>query len=60
MRKCITQPEDWWKAFQRAAKQQGKCLSSWLGEAAKAALPEADSCKLSDRAPAHRPAAKDK
>lgn len=34
-RKNITQPSDWWAAFEEAAKAEGLTLAAWLGEAAK-------------------------
>ena len=54
-RKHITQPTDWWAAFQAAAEKAGKNLSEWMGEAAKAQLPAKAAKQLSDRPPAHRP-----
>lgn len=37
-KKYITQPVDWWVAFEEAAKAEGVSLSVWLGKAAKAKL----------------------
>lgn len=54
-RKNITQPSDWWAAFQDQAKAEGMTLAAWLGEAAKAKLPREVVKKLSDRPPANRP-----
>lgn len=54
-RKHITQPADWWNAFQNAAEKAGMSLAEWIGEAAKAQLPTRVVAKLSDRPPAHRP-----
>lgn len=54
-RKNITQPPDWWAAFESAAKAEGMTLAEWLGEAAKAKLPKATAKKLSKRPPANRP-----
>jgi hypothetical protein len=54
-RKHITQPVDWWEAFEEQAKAEGVSLSSWLGEAAKAKLPPKVAKKLTERPPANRP-----
>jgi hypothetical protein len=54
-RKNITQPADWWVAFEEAAKAEGVSLAAWLGEAAKAKLPQKVSKKLSERPAANRP-----
>lgn len=54
-RKHITQPVDWWTAFEEAAKAEGVSLSAWLGEAAKKQLPPKVAKKLTERPPANRP-----
>ena len=54
-RKNIAQPIDWWAAFEAQSQAEGLTLSAWLGEAAKARLPQKVAKKLSERAPAHRP-----
>jgi hypothetical protein len=54
-RKNITQPGDWWAAFEEAAKAEGLTLAAWLGEAAKAKLPPKVAKKLTERPPANRP-----
>lgn len=54
-RKHITQPTDWWKAFEEAAKAEGMTLAAWLGEAAKKKLPPKVAKKLTERPPANRP-----
>lgn len=54
-RKNITQPPDWWAAFESAAKAEGMTLAEWIGEAAKAKLPKSAAKKLSERPPANRP-----
>ena len=54
-RKNITQPADWWAAFEEAARAEGMTLAAWLGEAAKAKLPKRIAAKLSERPPANRP-----
>lgn len=33
-RKLITQPADWWAAFEAAAESEGVSLAAWLGEVA--------------------------
>lgn len=54
-RKNITQPSDWWAAFEEQAKAEGLTLAAWLGEAAKARLPPKVAKKLTERPPANRP-----
>ena len=54
-RKNITQPSDWWQAFEEQAKAEGLTLAAWLGEAAKAKLPPKVAKKLTERPPANRP-----
>lgn len=58
-RKNITQPIDWWTAFEAQAQAEGLTLSAWIGEAAKARLPQKVAKKLSERPPAHRPKKKE-
>jgi hypothetical protein len=55
IRKNITQPADWWAAFQAQSEAEGMTLAAWLGEAAKAKLPPKVAKKLTERPPAHRP-----
>jgi hypothetical protein len=50
-RRNLTQPADWWAAFEAQAATEGKTLSEWAGECM---LANVDS-KLSERPPAHRP-----
>jgi len=54
-RKNITQPDDWWSAYEAQAKKEGKSLSAWMGERCNEGLPNAVRKKLSERQPAHRP-----
>ena len=54
-RKHITQPSDWWEAFEAQAKAEGLTLAAWLGEAAKKQLPPKVAKKLTERPPANRP-----
>ena len=54
-RKNITQPSDWWAAFEAQANAEGMTLAAWLGEAAKAKLPPKVAKKLTERPPANRP-----
>ena len=56
--KLITQPTDWWVAFENAARESKKTLAEWLGDAGKARLPKEVSDSLSERPGAHRPKAK--
>ena len=54
-RKNITQPADWWAAFDEEAKKAGESLSAWIGEACIHRLPSKERKKLSERPPANRP-----
>ena len=54
-RKNITQPIDWWAAFERAAKDEGLSLAEWIGECCKANLPEDVTKELTARATVGRP-----
>lgn len=56
-RKNITQPSDWWAAFEKAAAAEGKNLSEWMGDKCKKALGK-DGKQLSERKPANRPKVK--
>ena len=48
-RKNITQPSDWWAAFEAEAKEKGQALSEWVGDACKKAVPKSFRNQLSDR-----------
>lgn len=54
-RRNITQPADWWAAFDAAAQAGGTDLSAWLGEAGRRMLPRAERKKLSERVTRGRP-----
>jgi len=54
-RKNITQPVDWWAAFEQEAKNRGETLSAFIGKACQARLGTAARKKLSKRPPANRP-----
>ncbi len=54
-RKCLTQPDDWWRAFEQEAQKRGKTLAGWMGEVCAAQLPKRAQAKLSERPGAHRP-----
>ena len=54
-RKCLTQPDDWWRAFEQEALKRGKTLAGWMGEVCVAQLPKRAQAKLSERPGAHRP-----
>lgn len=45
----ITQPPEWWVAFQAAAKADGISLSEWLGKAGLASLPKKVRDSLPER-----------
>ncbi len=48
-RRYLTQPPDWWDAFEAAAQAAGMSLSEWLGEAGKKLLPKEVKNQLSER-----------
>lgn len=54
-RKNITQPSDWWDAFECQAKVEGLSLSKWVGECCVAFLPEDKARQLTERPAANRP-----
>lgn len=54
-RKNITQPADWWVAFQSEADKAEMSLSAWIGAACKNKLNKKQVEKLSERPPANRP-----
>jgi hypothetical protein len=56
-RRTMTQPADWWDAFQQQAAADGQTLSAWAGDCMRARLPASTSRELSERPPANRPKA---
>ena len=48
-RRQITQPADWWAAFQKQADAEGLTVSQWLGECGLANLTAAERKQLSKR-----------
>jgi len=54
-RRNITQPADWWAAFEVAAKAEGVNLSEWAGDCMRANLPKDVASGLSERPAANRP-----
>ena len=48
-RKNVTQPGDWWAAFEEQAWREGKTLSAWIGDACKDKLPARRASRLSQR-----------
>ncbi len=48
-RRNITQPSDWWAAFEDQAKQEGLSVAEWLGECGRANLPKKVGMELSKR-----------
>ena len=55
-RKNISQPADWWAAFEKQAKAEGLTLSEWMGECCRLFVPGgAKASGLSERPAAHRP-----
>jgi hypothetical protein len=55
VRKNITQPADWWAAFEATAKEAGLSLSEWAGECMLTRVPKPLRDTLSKRPGAHRP-----
>ncbi|AMV35711.1 hypothetical protein VN12_26700 [Pirellula sp. SH-Sr6A] len=49
-KKTITQPEDWWQAWEVEAFKQGKLLSEWIGDCCNATLPKKSRDRLTIRA----------
>ena len=58
-RKNVTQPADWWAAFESQAKADGQTLSEWAGDCMRANLPKDVAAGLSERPAANRPRTKD-
>ena len=48
-RKNITQPADWWAAFEKQAKANSQSLSEWIGDCCRANLPAGVADHLSNR-----------
>jgi hypothetical protein len=59
VRKNITQPADWWQAFEATAKEAGLSLSEWAGECMLTRVPKPLRDTLSKRLGAHRPKRKE-
>lgn len=55
VRKNITQPADWYFAFEQAAKEAGLSLAEWMGECCMIRVPKQVRDTLSKRPGAHRP-----
>jgi hypothetical protein len=55
VRKNITQPADWWQAFEAQATEAGLTLSEWIGLQCVEGLDRSAKDGLSKRAGAHRP-----
>lgn len=54
-RRNLTQPADWWVAFEAQAKADGQTLSEWAGDCMRANLPKGVAVGLSTRPAANRP-----
>ena len=54
-RKNITQPADWWVAFEIQAKSEGLTLSEWIGECCRVYIEPGINSALSERPAANRP-----
>jgi hypothetical protein len=55
VRKNVTQPADWWQAFEATAADSGLSLSEWVGECCLIRVPKGLREALSKRPGAHRP-----
>lgn len=55
IRRNLSQPKDWWEAFQSQAKKEAMTLSEWIAECCKANLDDSVASNLSERRPANRP-----
>jgi hypothetical protein len=58
-RRTMTQPDDWWEAFEKEAARTGHTLSEWVGNCCRRQLRRSISDRLSERRPAHRPPAEE-
>lgn len=58
-RKNITQPTDWWSAFNAAAEAEGVSLAEWMGACGVANLPKDVAAKLSERGTRGKPPSED-
>jgi len=56
-RKNVSEPADWWAAWERAAAAKGLHLSEWIGQQCNRALPREVRDELSHRAKRGRIAA---
>ena len=54
-RKNITQPSDWWEAFEKQANAEGMTLAAWMGLQCTKALPKKVRNELTERATRGRP-----
>lgn len=54
-RKNITQPSDWWDAFEAASDAGGVSLAEWIGEVCRQRLPASVREQLSERRGPGRP-----
>ena len=54
-RKNITQPADWWVAFEAAAESEGVSLAEWIGACCVANIPKDVAAKLTERGTRGRP-----
>ena len=57
-RRNITQPADWWVAFEMQAKAEGLTLSEWVGECCRVYVDKGVNSGLSERPAANRPRTK--
>ena len=54
-RRNLTQPADWWAAFEAQAKADGQTLSEWAGDCMRGNLSKDVAAGLSERPAANRP-----
>ena len=48
-RKNISQPAEWWRAFQEQADAEGKCLSEFMGDVLRQYVEKHQGKQLRDR-----------
>ena len=54
-RRNLTQPADWWAAFEAQAKAEGLTMSEWAGDCMRGNLSKDVAAGLSERPAANRP-----
>lgn len=60
VRKNISQPADWWAAWESAARAAGMSLSAWIGKRCNSGLPRDARDALGDRVSVGKPVKADR